>query len=212
MDRRQFLRLTGVGMGTLVVPVLGLPVPLSGATTPIPTADRKALAATALDAARSRGASYADVRIGRYLNQFVVTREDKVDSLTNTESYGVGVRVIADGTWGFAATSQVDKDGVAAAAARAVAIAKANARMQQEPVVLGRSRGRRGSWRTPIERRPFAVRWWRRSPAAGGQRRGDGRRRQVVDPASSGHEQKSSLPPTARGSTRTSTASGRPSP
>jgi TldD protein len=158
MDRREFLRLSGIGMGTLVVPVLGRPVPLSGATTPVPTADRKALAATALDAARSRGASYADVRIGRYLNQFVVTREDKVESLTNTESYGVGVRVIADGTWGFAATSQVTRDGVAAAAAQAVAIAKANARLQREPVVLAPVKGAgEVSWRTPIEKNAFAV-------------------------------------------------------
>ena len=56
MDRREFLRITGLGMGTLVVPVLGRPVPLSGAVTPVPTADRKALAAVALDAARARGA------------------------------------------------------------------------------------------------------------------------------------------------------------
>ena len=158
MDRRKFLRLTGFGMGTLVVPVLGHPVPLSGATTAIPTADRKALASTALDAARSRGASYADVRIGRYLNQFVVTREDKVESFTNTESYGAGVRVIADGTWGFAATNEVSKDGVAAAAARAVAIAKANARLQQEPVRLAPVAAAGDvSWRTPIEKNAFAV-------------------------------------------------------
>jgi TldD protein len=158
MDRRQFLRLTGLGMGTLVVPVIGRPVPLAGATTPIPTADRKSLAALALEAATSRGASYADVRIGRYLNQFVVTREDKVESLTNTESYGVGVRVIADGTWGFAASSQVSRDGVAAAAAQAVAIAKANARLQQEPVRLAPvAAAGEVSWRTPIEKNAFAV-------------------------------------------------------
>src|ERR1044072_9033885 len=100
MDRRAFPRLTAAGMGAPAVPVLGRPVAPSGAPPATPTADRKALAAVALDAARSRGAPYADVRIGRYRNQFVVTREDKVESLTNTESYGVGVRVVADGTWG----------------------------------------------------------------------------------------------------------------
>ena len=145
-------------MGTLVVPVMGRPVPLSGATTPIPTADRKALAAIALDSAKSRGATYADVRIGRYLNQFVVTREDKVESLTNTESYGVGVRVIAGGTWGFAATSDVTRDGVARAAADAVAIARANSRLQGEPVVLAPAKGAgEVSWRTPIEKNAFEV-------------------------------------------------------
>jgi TldD protein len=98
------------------------------------------------------------VRIGRYLNQFVVTREDKVESLTNTESYGVGIRVIADGTWGFAATNRVTNDGVAAAAARAVAMAKSNTRLQQEPVVLAPVKGAgETSWRTPIEKNAFAV-------------------------------------------------------
>jgi TldD protein len=158
MDRRTFLRLSGIGMGTLVVPVFGRPVPLSGATTPIPTADKKALASVALDAARSRGATYADVRIGRYRNQFLNTRENQLESLTDTESYGVGVRVIADGTWGFAATNEVTTDGIAAAAAQAVAIAKANARFQQEPVVLAPVAGAgEVSWRTPIQKNAFEV-------------------------------------------------------
>jgi TldD protein len=162
MDRRDFLRLTGIGMGTLVVPAFGQPAgspaSLSGATTPIPNADRKALAAVALDAARKGGASYADVRIGRTLNQSVVTREDKVERLTNTESYGVGVRVIVNGTWGFAATNQVTSDGVAAAATRAVAIAKANSRFQTEPVVLAPVKGvGEVSWRTPIEKNAFSL-------------------------------------------------------
>jgi TldD protein len=158
MDRREFLRLTGLGVGTLVVPVMGRPVALYGATTPIPTADKKALATAALDAARSKGATYADVRIGRYLNQFLNTREDKVESITNTESYGVGVRVIANGTWGFAATSEVTVDGVARAAAEAVAIAKANSVVQSEPVRLAPTKGVGDvAWRTPIERNAFDI-------------------------------------------------------
>ena len=36
----------------------------------------------------AKGATYTDVRIGRYLNQFVITREDKVQNIVNTESYG----------------------------------------------------------------------------------------------------------------------------
>ncbi|HEV8240478.1 MAG TPA: TldD/PmbA family protein [Thermoanaerobaculia bacterium] len=158
MDRREFLRLTGLGAGTLMIPVIGAPRDLFGATTPIPSADKKALADAALESARARGASYADVRIGRYLNQFVITREDKVQNLVNTESYGVGVRVIADGTWGFAATSDVSKDGVKKAAERAVAIAKANARVQTEPVKLAPQKGYgEVSWKTPIQKSSFDV-------------------------------------------------------
>jgi TldD protein len=158
MDRREFLRLTGLGVGTLVVPVFGQPASLFGATTPIPTADRKALADVALNAARGKGATYADVRIGRYLNQFVITREDKVQNLVNTESYGVGVRVIADGTWGFAATSDTTRDGVARAAEQAVAIAKSNAKFQQEPVRLAPTKAwGEVSWKTPLQKSAFDV-------------------------------------------------------
>ena len=47
-----------------------------------------------------------------YLNQFVVTRKDKVENIANTESYGIGIRVIATGSWGFAATDKMDKDSI----------------------------------------------------------------------------------------------------
>ncbi len=153
MDRREFLQLSGIGMGVLAVPVLGRPVPLFGATGPLPTADKKALADAALNTARSKGATYADVRIGRYLNQFVITREDKVQNIVNTESYGVGVRVISDGTWGFSATSDVTPDGIKLATEKAVAIAKANSKFQVEPVRLAPVKGfGEVEWKTPIEK------------------------------------------------------------
>jgi TldD protein len=145
-------------MGTLMVPVLGGPRRLLGAVTPIPSADKKRLADVALDAARSHGATYADVRIGRYLNQFVITREDKLENVVNTESYGFGIRVIAGGTWGFAASSLVTTDEIARAAEQAVAIARANARFQSEPVQLAPvTPAGEISWRTPIVKNPFEV-------------------------------------------------------
>ena len=158
MERRNFIKLSGVAAGALMIPVWGNPRPLLGAVTPIPAADKKALADAGLNAATANGASYADVRIGRYLNQFIVTREDKVQNVVNTESYGVGIRVIAEGTWGFAATNDVTQDGIAKAAAQAVAIAKANAIIQEEPVALApvESYGE-VSWNTPIEKSAFEV-------------------------------------------------------
>ncbi|MFQ5637607.1 MAG: TldD/PmbA family protein [bacterium] len=158
MKRRDFLRLAnaGVGLSFLPWPVLGRS--LMGAITPIPNADKKALADVGLNAARSKGATYADVRIGRYLNQFLITREDKVQNIVNTESYGVGIRVVANGTWGFAATSAVNKDSIARAAEQAVAIAKANSTFQKEPVRLApvKSYGE-VSWKTPIEKNAFEI-------------------------------------------------------
>ena len=116
------------------------------------------MADTALNAARSKGATYADVRIGRYRNQFIITREDKVLNTVDTESYGMGIRVIANGCWGFSATDKLDTDGIAQAAALAVAIAKENARLQSEPVQLAPQKGYgEVSWKTPIEKNGFEV-------------------------------------------------------
>jgi len=134
MKRRHFLEATGLTAGALVLPS-GARY-WQGSLVAIPGADRKALADAGLDAARRAGASYADLRIGRYLNQSVSTRERRVQGIANSESYGAGIRVIVNGTWGFAATPDVTADGIARAAVRAVAIAKANARLQTEPVRL----------------------------------------------------------------------------
>ncbi len=122
---------------------------------PSPPPTRKKLADAALNAATKNGATYADVRIGRYLNQFIITREDKVENIVNTESYGAGVRVIADGAWGFCATDQLTPESIARAAEEAVAIAKANAKLQESPVELAPQKGvGEVSWKTPIERTP----------------------------------------------------------
>src|SRR6188768_3278463 len=113
------------GMGTSAamlasIPGMGRAIAPERALEPVDVALKKRMADVALTAARSKGATYADVRIGRYLNQFIITREDKVQNIVNTESYGVGVRVIANGTWGFGATSVVTPDGVKKAAEAAV--------------------------------------------------------------------------------------------
>jgi len=125
---------------------------------PIDVKTKKMLADVALNSAKSLGASYADVRIGRYLSQFVATREQRVQNVSNSESFGVGIRVIANGCWGFAATNDVTKDGMAKTAARAVAVAKANAKIGGKPVDLAPQKGYgEVSWKAPIERNAFEV-------------------------------------------------------
>ena len=120
MKRRDFVHLTSLGAGVAWLPGLPGAREWSGSLTPIPAEDRKQLADVALGAARAAGATYADVRIGRYLNQFINARDTKIQGITNTESFGVGIRVIAGGCWGFASTRQVTSDGVAEAARQAV--------------------------------------------------------------------------------------------
>jgi len=161
LKRRDFIYLSGMGMGSGLlsgIPVLGNPIPIDQPWSAPDTASKKILADVALNEARSKGATYTDVRIGRYLNQFIITREDKVENVVNTESFGIGIRVIANGSWGFAATDKLDRDSVARAAQLAVSIAKENARLLTEPVQLAPQKGvGEVSWKCPIEKNAFEV-------------------------------------------------------
>jgi TldD protein len=159
MDRRDFLKLTGAGLGGLVLPAYyGRVIAAEALLTKIDVATKKRLADVALNAAKSGGASYCDVRIGRYLRQFVITREDKVQNVVNTESSGIGIRVISNGTWGFAATSDMSPDSVAKAAHEALAIAKANSKIMTKPVELAPNKGvGEVSWTTPIVKNSMEV-------------------------------------------------------
>ena len=159
MQRRDFLALGGLGIGGLVLPsVFGRAIAADELISTIDVATKKRLADAALQAATGSGASYCDVRIGRYLRQFVMTREDKVQNVVNTESTGVGVRVIANGAWGFAATNTLTDDGVAEAARQAAAIARANAKIQTEPVRLAPAPSLgEVAWRTPIRKNSMEV-------------------------------------------------------
>ncbi len=159
MHRRDFLALSGLGLGSLILPsYLGTAIAAEQLVSAVDVAVKKALADAAMGAATAAGASYCDVRIGRYLRQFVITREDKVQNVVNAESSGVGVRVIVDGAWGFSATNDMSADSVAAAARRATAIAKANAQSIVTRVQLAPTPGvGEVSWQTPIRKNAMAV-------------------------------------------------------
>lgn len=161
MKRKDFIYLSGMGIGALMLQdlaALGNPIDPLQALDGVDVKIKKELADAALNAARAKGATYSDIRIGRYLNQFIATREKRVQGVVNTESYGVGIRVIANGCWGFAATNIVTKEAVAKAAEQAVAVAKANAKIQGESVQLAAQQGYgEVSWKAPIEINTFGV-------------------------------------------------------
>ena len=161
MKRRDFVQLAGLGLGGLALPIsaIGNPISIEALLeVPLTVSQKKQLADVALNTAKSAGATYADVRIGRYLNQFINTREKRVQGIQSTESFGVGVRVIAKGTWGFASTNDVSTDGIKKATERAIAIAKANSKFQTEPVRLAPVKGYgEVTWNTPIQKNAFEV-------------------------------------------------------
>jgi len=153
MERRAFLNLSGLAMGTMLLPAFGRAIAAEELLNPMAVQFKKSLADTALNAATKAGATYCDVRIGRYLNQFITTRDLNIENITNTESAGVGVRVIANGAYGFAATNDMSPDGIANAAKQAVAIAKANSKLQTEPLILAPVTGTgEVSWATAIKK------------------------------------------------------------
>ena len=151
IDRREFVQsMIALGAVTTLRPVSAL--------LAAPAADLKSLADAALASAKAAGASYADIRINRYRNQFLFTRDRSVQNIVNTEDFGFGVRVLVDGTWGFASSSAVTKDDVAAVARQAVGIAKANRAINSDPVVLAPvDTYADAEWNTPVQKNPFDM-------------------------------------------------------
>lgn len=155
MDRKQFLKLAGVGSaGVTLLPFINREILANS----IPASQKKSLADIALTTAKNSGASYADIRIGRYLNQFIRSREQQISDITNTESFGFGVRVLVDNTWGFSASNLVHEDEIRKVVGQAVSIARANRGIMREEVQLApvESYGE-VTWNTPIEINPFEV-------------------------------------------------------
>ncbi|HEY4307333.1 MAG TPA: TldD/PmbA family protein [Gemmatimonadaceae bacterium] len=115
------------------------------------------LAAEALSAAKDAGASYADVRIGRYRRQTINTRERQITGVSDSESYGLGIRTIVNGAWGFAATNTMTKEGVVKAAREAARLSRAAKSVQKRPIELAPSPVVKGTWMTPVTRDPLEV-------------------------------------------------------
>jgi len=151
IDRREFVQsLIALGAVTTLRPASTL--------FAAPSQELKGLADAALATAKQAGASYADIRINRYRNQFLFTRDRQVQNIVNTEDFGFGVRVMVDGTWGFASSSAVTKDDIAAIAKQAVGIAKANRAVNTDPVKLAPVDAYADvEWNTPVKKDPFEM-------------------------------------------------------
>jgi TldD protein len=124
---------------------------------PAVDAVRAEAAEAALARAAALGASYADIRINRYRRESIATRERQVQNVSRTASYGLGLRVLVNGAWGFAATNRVEPAAARAVAGQAVAIARANARLATRKVVLADADKAVATWTSAFKRDPFEV-------------------------------------------------------
>ncbi len=115
------------------------------------------LAERAVETAKVRGASYADCRIIFTREQEITVQNGKVTDLGFGEDIGFGVRVLADGAWGFACAPAVTAEEMDRVAAIAVRIAKASARLKDKDVRLAPEPVWDERWQTPIVEDPFGV-------------------------------------------------------
>src|SRR5438477_3726665 len=116
----------------------------------------KQIAQWALDTAAQRGATYADARIVDERNRALTTKNGRVGGAYDSESLGIGVRVIANGAWGFAAVDDLSRAAVEAAGAKAVAIAKASATVRSQELRIAPERPAIADWSSPCDVDPFS--------------------------------------------------------
>ncbi|MCY0993624.1 TldD/PmbA family protein [Nannocystis sp. ILAH1] len=117
----------------------------------------ESLLRTALAAATKAGASYADARLVLMRRERVGVRDDHVSGIGRSEDYGVGLRVIADGGWGFAATAERSAKAVEGIAKAAVAMARQSALLMPQPVTLAPAPVLQGGWVSPFQVDPFSI-------------------------------------------------------
>lgn len=163
LTRRSFIG-AGVSAASMLLADKLFGAPTDSTTRP--EASLEKLGTIALAEAKRQGATYADVRIGRFRLQFSGYRfspqrgsnvTDEVPFVTDQNSFGFGVRVIANGQWGFAASPSVTPGEMARIAREAVQVAKANSAVQSQPVQLAATKSYRDRWVSKFDKDPFAI-------------------------------------------------------
>src|SRR5437870_5808113 len=160
MHRRRFLQQAGCAICAAGAEPLLRHVSSAAAAeayAKLDPAARLNLADMAIDLAKRAGAGYADVRIGRSEQEFLRARERRLDELNSSHSVGVGVRLLLDGSWGFAGSELIDEDEVRRTVARAVENARASRLIQASPIVLESVAAHHDDWRMPMQVDPFAI-------------------------------------------------------
>jgi len=161
VNRRSFLRsMAGCTCATLLPSTLFLGeynAAAQDAVQGLDLAGKMRLADLAIAFAKTQGASYTDFRLCRYQTEYVEAREHRLEESSIGFSAGFNVRVLLDGTWGYAGSPLATDDEVRAAAARALEMARASRRLQTRPFVLEDIPAYRDRWDMPMGIDPFAI-------------------------------------------------------
>ena len=161
MNRRSFLRsVGGCACATLLPSALFLGERNAAAIEAADKLDltgKLHLADVALDAAKAGGASYADFRLCRYQTEYLEVREHRLEQSATGISAGFSVRVLLDGTWGYASSPLATEDEVRRTTQRALEVAKASQPLQSRKFVLEDIPPYSDRWDMPMKADPFLV-------------------------------------------------------
>jgi TldD protein len=117
----------------------------------------KEIGAWALNVCNARGVQFADLRIVDELQRGLATKNGKVAHAADSNSMGIGIRVLANGAWGFAATEDLTRAGVETTAQQAMEIARASAQVKEHDVTLAPEKPHVDDWASAYKIDPFSI-------------------------------------------------------
>jgi TldD protein len=118
----------------------------------------RGMADAALQRAAEFGAPHADFRAERIRSQRIELSDGSLETLYDADDLGLGVRVVVEGTWGFASAVDLTPEAAARAAADAVAVARVAAAVNTERIDLAPEAAHgEVSWISAYETDPFSV-------------------------------------------------------
>jgi TldD protein len=116
------------------------------------------LADAALQRAAQLGAEHADVRAERIRAQQIGLSDGNLETQFDADDLGLAVRVVVDGTWGFAGAVDLTPEAAAQAAAEAVDVAKVAAAISTERIELADEPAHGDvTWVSAYQVDPFSV-------------------------------------------------------
>jgi TldD protein len=116
------------------------------------------LAEAALQRARDLGATHADARIERNRLGMLGVRDGALETSVDRQDVGLSVRVVVDGTWGFASAAELTPDVAARTASAAVAVARVSKPLSTRTVELAEEPVYSDAvWVSSYEINPFDV-------------------------------------------------------
>ncbi len=110
-----------------------------------------------LDLAKMKKVDYADIRFVRRKTQEIEVKNGNVEAFTYDEDFGLGLRVLFGGAWGFACSSKINKREMEAVFRKALKIAKASSKAKGKEIVFPHTSSKVARYKTPIAVDPFDV-------------------------------------------------------